>query len=172
MMIDVGSPAINLSSYSPGGQTIVGVDNPANASGVIDTFQLYNAMSMTGLKLGTFSKDGNILTNRDYVSIGNSSGRHGAPITFTGLSVDIEIGDIVGHYTASGSTEKTASGDGAGIWSKSGDQFKPGTPIDYGTQTDNMRNIALYGTGEEASVGSKAFMHYYRHLMAGGVGRC
>jgi hypothetical protein len=169
-MIDVGSPAINLSRYSLGGQTIVGVDNPANASGVIDTFQLYNARSMTGLKLGTFSKDGNILTNRDYVSIGNSSG--GAPVTFTGLSVDIEIGDIVGHYTASGSTEITQSGGGKGVWFKSGDQFEPGTPIDYGTQKDNKRNIALYGTGEEVSAGSKAFMHYYRHLMYGGVGRC
>jgi hypothetical protein len=144
--IDVGSPAIDLNSCAVERRTIVGVDNPANASGVIDTFQLYNARTMTGLKLGTFSKDGNTLTNRDYVSIGNSSG--GTPVTFTGLSVDIEIGDIVGHYTASGITELTGSGGGAGVWAKAGDQFEPGTPIDYGTQKDNRRNIALYGTGE------------------------
>ena len=163
--IDVGPPANNLKSYTAGGYTVVCVTNPANESGIIDTFQSYVNSNATIFKVGVFSKSGNICTCRDFASIGAVT--EGAN-TFTGLSIDVEKDDIVGHYS-NGNTEKTYEGRGEGAAQISGDKFD-GSAIDF-TGAWQRRDISLYGTGETVAAGSKAFMHYYRRMMAGGVGK-
>ena len=164
--IDIGPPANNLNSYTWGGYTIVCVTNPANDSGIIDTFQSYVNQNATIFKVGVFAKSGDICTCRDFASIGAVV--RGAR-TFTGLSISVEKDDIVGHYS-NANTEKTTEGGGSGAAQIAGDKFD-GSEIDF-TGAWQKRDISLYGTGETSAAGSKAFLHYYRNLMAGGVGRC
>jgi hypothetical protein len=146
--IDIGPPADNLNSYTAGGYTVVCVTNPANASGVIDTFQSYINQNATIFKVGVFSKSGNICTCRDFASIGAVS--RGAR-TFSGLSIAVEEGDICGHYS-NGNTEKTGEGGGTGAAQISGDKFD-GSAIDF-TGAWQPRDISLYGTGETVAAGA------------------
>jgi hypothetical protein len=143
--IDVGPPANDLESYTVGGYTVVCVTNPANDSGIIDTFQSFVRYKAAIFKVGVFSKSGDICTCRDFASIGAVAA--GAN-TFTGLSISVEKDDIVGHYS-SGSTEK--GGGGSGAAQIAGDKFD-GSEIDF-TGAWGSSNISLYGTGETSAAG-------------------
>ena len=140
--IDVGIAANDRASQLIGGYTYIGVDNPANDTGILDTIEIWAYSNMSGCKAGTFSGSSTSYDDRDYETIGSVTA--GSRQTFTGLAIDVTSGDFLGFYCSSGYIEASTSG-GSGVYDKSGDQFGSGV------QTYALINgygISLYGTGE------------------------
>ena len=143
--IDVGPAASDRAADLGGRYTWINLDNPANATGTLDTIEIWAWADLAGVKAGTFSGSGTSYDDRDYESIGNVTA--GAKRTFTGKDCDVTTGDFIGAYWTTGRIEHDSDGF-AGIRYKSGDQF--GT----GVQTYSLfssRANSLYGTGETAS---------------------
>ena len=144
--IDIGSGAIDRITTVSLTSTMLDKTNPANADGSLDTLEIWLSDAGTGVKEGTFYGSGTSYTPRDYQTLGNVSA--GSKQSFTGLSIDVETGDVLGVYGDSGQVERDGSG-GSGLYYKSGDQF------DAGTQTYAYwaaYPLSLYGTGETAVV--------------------
>lgn len=142
--IDVGGAAIDRGSYvSTANNTYLTLDNPANNTGVLDTIEIWANTTMTDTKVGTFLGSGSSWTNRDYEVIGTVT--QGAKRTFTGLSINVATGDVLGTYYTGGRIERDNSGY-AGIISNRGDEFGTGEQS-YST-SDEDGIMSLYGTGE------------------------
>jgi len=140
--IDIGSAAIDRASTLTTEYTVLSPTNPANDTGVLDTFEFWFVTDATGVKAGTFYGSDTNYTSRDYELIGNVTS--GSKQTFSGLDCDVTSGDFIGIYTVTGGLE---TGDGSlGAYYNAADQF--GT----GTQTydfySGARDNSLYGTGE------------------------
>jgi len=141
--IDVGPGAINRTQVFGYGNTDIDLANPANDTGIIDTFEVWANTSMTGTnKIGTFYGSGTDYTSRDYETIGTVE--DGAKRTFSGLDIDVETGDFAGIYYSVGNLEAATSG-GSGVYDKAGDQFGTGEQTYY-LFVDRV--ISIYGTGE------------------------
>jgi hypothetical protein len=141
-------------------KTQVEYTNPADVDFVVSTVEIY--IDMTGnVTIGAFSGS-NPFTSEDYVEVGSLSG--GSYRTITGLSIEFKAGQRIGAYST-GQLGLAQSPPGFGR-NYNGNAFT-GSPVTF----SNTYPCCIYGSGEIASVGSKAAMHYYRHLMAGGVGK-
>ena len=81
--------------------------------------------------------------------------------------IEAQAGDFIAGYA--GRFEADTSG-GAGYYRISGNIFGEGLQDNYVLRAGDI--VSLYAEGETVSAGRKAAMHYYRNLMAGGVGRC
>ncbi|GAH49514.1 unnamed protein product, partial [marine sediment metagenome] len=146
MAIDIGADAINRTSTFPKLYTIVDTNNPANASGIIISVEIWAQGNLEGCRVGTFyTTNGNTLKCRDSVVIGNVTG--GSKQTFNGLSLVVEAGDYIGIYYASGTIERSTSGYD-GLWRISGEYIDPNDEATYGFSAGDA--ISLYGIGEEA----------------------
>ena len=149
-VIDIGPGAIDRATDSNINDTHIDLANPANATGTIDTFEVWAAVTMTGTnKVGTFYGSGTSYTNRDGETIGTVTA--GAKRTFSGLSIDVTTGDFAGIYHSIGQIERDASG-GAGFYYKNGDQFGTGTQT-YALVTTQV--LSIYGTGSTAATYTK-----------------
>jgi hypothetical protein len=137
----------------------------ADGKGILDAASFAARASITA-RIGTLYGSGLSWTSRDSVDIGYFSGY--GPFTVTGLSIDVEVGDIPAVYVSAGGASKTRLGTSS-ICKTAGNAFD-GTAKTY-TVNSTAGPLQLHMTGEEASVGSKAFMHYYNNLMAKGIGR-
>lgn len=150
MAIDIGGGATDRgSSGSWKDYTLLEKANPANATGTLDTIEIWSVDNLTGMKAGTFYGSGTSWTSRDVESIGNVTG--GSKQTFSGLSCDVETDDLLGYFYSGGSggtaVELDSSG-GVGELYKSGDQFGAGTQ----TYTDLANyESSFYGTGTEGN---------------------
>lgn len=144
--IDVGAAATDRAGNAGTSWTNILLDNPANDTGTIDTFEIWAYATMSGTnKVGTFYGSGTDYTSRDCEAIGEVTA--GAKRTFTGLDIDITSGDFAGSFNSGGSIEADYVGF-AGIYRIAGDQC--GT----GQQTYALRGgdtLSLYGTGETAA---------------------
>lgn len=146
MAIDIGNPAINLDKTASAGYTYITLGNPANEAGVLDTVETWAVSNLSGFKVGTFVLDGSFNANdRDYATIGNVTS--GSKQTFTGLSIDVEIGDYIGCYFSGGLLEyKTSTG--------SGDRYKNADLFGAGSTATSLNAnfyLPLYATGETPS---------------------
>lgn len=140
--IDVGSEAIDRNSNIGTLYTQFAVDNPANATGILDTVEIWANTNMSGTKVGTFSGSGTSYDDRDYETIGAVTA--GSKQTFSGLSIDVVTGDFIGYYCSSGFGESSSTGY-SGVYRASGDKFGGGA----NTYTINANiTISLYATGE------------------------
>lgn len=147
MAIDIGSAAIDRASSSGAGYTRVDQNNPANATGTLDTIEIWANADMAGLDVATFLVvSGDNLSTRDTELIGNVTA--GSKQTFSGLSIDVTTGDYLGSTWTSGNLELTFSGVGA--WYIVGD-YVPCTNQAFSTIAD--RTYSMYGTGTEAGGG-------------------
>ena len=145
--IDMGAAAINRNNLWINDYTTIGVANPANDTGTIDTFEVWAQLTMDGTnKVGTFYGSDPDYTNRDGETIGTVT--QGAKRTFTGLDIDVTLGDYVGVYYSVGKIELSES-DGSGVKYKSGDQFGTGQQT-YTVEFRTDDDFSLYGTGETA----------------------
>ena len=144
--IDIGSPAINRASYTFPGGTSVLVDNPANETGIISTIQVYAFADAGGLKTGTFYGSSGSYTCRSFAVLGTVAA--GAVRTFTGLSISVTVGDLLGCYHSSGNLEMAKVGS-AGAYNAAGDLFT-GTHsyVFYSGDT-----ISIYGSGATPPTG-------------------
>jgi len=144
-VIDVGPGAINRASNYSAAQTLIDLNNPANDTGSLDTFELwpFTGYSLANCKVGTFYEDGAAGTyiSRDYATIGAVTA--GSKQTFSGLSIDVESGDYAGQYSTAGYMEADTSGF-AGFYSKSGDQFGAGSQT-YILHSGDA--VSIYATG-------------------------
>lgn len=142
--IDVGNAAINRSASSTYNRTLLDTFNPANADGKITSVEIWAATSLTGCKVGTFSGSSTTRTSRGVATIGAVTA--GSKQTYSGLDIDVLIGDIIGTYYASGTIERSAVGESTGsILFKDGDQFGTGSQS-YGESA--TYGMSLYGIGE------------------------
>ena len=146
--IDIGSDPIDREAVIPNGSTqlstTVDKNNPANANGTIDTWQIYAETALTGAEVATaYVVSGNNLSTRDYETIGNVSA--GSVQTFSGLSTNVITGDYAALKSTTGRTEKTNL-SGEGIWWLEADQI-PCTNVAFGFYTP--RAASFYGTGTE-----------------------
>jgi hypothetical protein len=143
MDIDIGYGTFDGDGEGATNCTHLGLDNPANATGVLTSFSLWFATAVTdgSCKVGTFSGSGTDYDDRDYELIGNVSA--GAEQVFTGKNCDVVIGDFGGLYMATGTPERNSTGGLGRPW-VSGDKFGAGV-ITY-TVSVNYR-LAFYATG-------------------------
>ena len=109
--IDIGPGATDRASYRTISvlQTIIDLNNPANDTGTLDTFEIFaNTSNMTNVKIGTFSGSGTSYDDRDYETIGTVT--YGSKQTFTGKNCDVSSGDYLGFSADGGKIELTGSG--------------------------------------------------------------
>lgn len=148
--------------------TIISNTGQANGAVVCDYAKIYfRSGTPSNVHIGTvYSTDTNIFAPRDYVNLGAiSTGVQ----EFTGLSVDCEENDYAALYSDSGSLNAPAN-TVTGWWNNGKNIFTEGElTLDVLTSWGDFSFIL---SGETVAAGGKAAMHYYRHLMAGGVGRC
>lgn len=110
--IDIGAAAIDRGATTSGSITIIDTNNPANAGGTIDTYQVFANTNMTSSYVATaYLVSGSNYTSRDYESIGTVTS--GSVQTFSGLSIDVLTGDYACIAWASGNIEKDETGAGA-----------------------------------------------------------
>ncbi len=141
--IDIGAGATNRASFcNIVGYTEIDIDNPANASGILNSFEMWFETSNTGgLKVGTFSGSGTSYTIRDYESI--TSCASGSKKTFTGKNCDVITGDFNGIVATTNGRIEYATSGGLGCYYYSGDGFS-GTHT-YTLAADDI--MSLYATG-------------------------
>jgi len=154
MAFDIGSAAIDRPALYWGNYTIIVVDNPADFTGKISSVDLWFAAgwSGTGVKVGTFYGSGTDYTCRDYASIGNVTA--GSKQTFSGLNIEVEDGDFIGVFWASGGAIEITGDSSPGIYRKVGDQ------LDAGLQTYafySCDTISCFGEGEEVVAAGRSF---------------
>lgn len=146
-IIDIGCEAIDRNSQR-NTATDINKTNPANDSGIIDTVEIYARAAMTNVKVATFYVvDGNNLSTRDYIYIGNVSvGYHQYNV-----NLNVVAGDYIGIYH-SGYIEVGTSG-GDGYWYCNDSDMIPCTNQAFSYYPSYQ--ISLYGTGETVAVGIK-----------------
>ncbi|MDD5081773.1 MAG: hypothetical protein PHU08_00225 [Dehalococcoidales bacterium] len=144
--IDVGAAATDrASSTSISTYTLISIENPANATGTIDTVEVFAAVNVSNGEVAIFYVvSGNNLSTRDTHTIGNFSA--GSKVTVSGISdFNVTSGDYIGIHGTAGSIERDSSG--SGYWRYSGDSI-PCTDLTHDVSTD--RTQSLYATGTEA----------------------
>lgn len=142
--IDVGAIPIDRAFSLGPGDTVVAMDNPANASGTLHTVKVWAYENITSLRVGTFyTTNGNRLKCRDSATLGAVVA--GAERTFPGLSIAVEIGDYIGCYYEDGSIELDYYG-GSGGWTAPGEFIDPGDEEVYDFAADWV--MSLYGYGD------------------------
>ena len=151
--IDIGPGATDEAVALVGGYTYIEITNPANATGILTSIEIWANIDLTGCKVGTFSGTGTSYTPRDVVTIGNVTS--GSKQTFTEdsesapIAIDVETGDFIGIYWATGG--KVDGKAGVNHYYKSGDQFAAGEQ----TYTAENYILSIYGTGEGPVVGER-----------------
>jgi len=153
-LIDIGSEAINRAASYPATYTMIDLANPANNDGIITSIEVWAAVNITGLRVGTFYLvSGTTFKCRDSVIIGNVTA--GSKQTFSSLSIAVEIGDLIGCYFTAGSIEASASGY-SGVMFVAGEYIDPGDSAVYALAADDA--FSLYGIGISVAISQDAFV--------------
>lgn len=146
--IDVGSPAINR-ALTQGTYTTMGLTNPANATGIITSVEIWVNNDVSNCEIATFYLvSGTNYSTRDTHFIGSIAS--GSKHTSSGLSLEVQSGDYLGIYYTSGALERSGTG-GSGIRFATSDQI-PCSNVEFANYWAGDL-ISLYGTG--ATVGEE-----------------
>lgn len=149
MAIDIGPGASDRTGNADThGYTILCIGNPANASGTLSSLKMWSYTDLSGLKVGTFylSGDAGTYTCRDSETVGAVVA--GAERTFV-VDLDVQIGDIIGFYCATGIMEQDDAGDG--IYYKSGDCITTDEQNAFSGGAGTSQ-YSIYATGTEGAV--------------------
>lgn len=122
--------------------TNINLDNPANASGVLNSFKIKINVNNSTVKVGTFYGSGTSYTMRDYETWASITS--GSEQTLTGVNCDVSTSDLVGLYSGTAGVQDSASG-GSGVLYVDGDNFHAGAHT-YTTTGTGWRMV-LYGSG-------------------------
>ena len=151
MAIDIGAAAIDRASETSTEYTYINKENPANASGIINSVEVWTHTNITEAKVGIFyTTNGDTLKCRSAATIGAVTA--GAKRTFE-VSLAVESGDYIGIFTDSGQLDWNTGG--AGVWSKSGNHCVVDEETSY---TAEGGVGSLYGTGVEFIYGAATFL--------------
>ncbi len=137
--IDVGSAAIARDGPASALFTLIDLANPANASGVITSVEVWAVTNITGLRVGSFYLvSGTTYKCRDSVTIGAVTA--GSKQTFS-TRFSIQAGDFIGCYYATGTLHSGAGGSG---WMYvSGEYIDPNDSAIFALQAGQA--LSLYG---------------------------
>ena len=152
--IDVGASAIDRDAYYGKGQTYIGTANPANATGTLDTIEIWAHLNLTlceaitAFWISNVSGSEDIYETRDEHAIGSVTA--GSAQEFSGIAnFDVETDDCIGMYFTVGYIQVDPYGDGAGRWYyEAGDQTAAENQATY--WWSGARDGSIYGTGSEA----------------------
>lgn len=113
----MGSDPISRPSALYGPYTILLQESPAAVAGKITAVRMWTHTDLSGCKVGTFYLvSGTTYKCRDTETIGTVPE---GPTAYTGLDIDVESGDLLGVYWASGAAAYTSSGGSGMFWSAS-----------------------------------------------------
>lgn len=148
--IDMGGGATDraLTVYISTGYTMVDINNPANATGTLDSFAIWLNQQCQNVLMGTAYGSGTSWTGRDFFTWGTVAA--GSEQVATGKSVSVETDDCIHFYGTTGYIDANTSG-GAGAYSAAGDQIS-----DHGTDTYTAHSgwvLSFYATGTESGTG-------------------
>ena len=147
--IDIGPGTFSGSSYGLQNYTVASSTNPANADGILDTYEIWLAAKDTTCDIygGVFSADGNVLTCRDSEQFGDVA--VGSKQTLTPITITVNTGDYIGACSK-GSNNVTLCYKGADgpVWYKADEYIDTTDSATFSTY--GPRDYALYATGEEA----------------------
>lgn len=154
MPIDIGSDGIRRTSSVSSQVTRINLINPANDTGIITTVELFVAWDMTGLRVGTFYLvSGTTYKCRDSAELGDFLETEGDGPTYINkdiydddLAIEVEEGDLIGCYYASGQLENDDSGGEDKL--VGGEHIDPGDEASYTIGATKI--LSLGGTGERA----------------------
>ena len=152
--IDVGAGASDRASNFISNQyTSADKNNPSNAAGSLDTYQIYGSAALPAsqlVTLATYSASGDVLTCDDSEYVGAiTSGL----FTATGLTIDVESGEYIGLYNSATTVlayryyVDAATSGGAGYWSYYGERKDPGDSATFTLNSNYL--ISIYATGTE-----------------------
>ncbi len=143
IIVDIGCPAIDRPYYLTGPRTTINRGNPANATGIIKTIEIYADSDLSGCKVATFYvENGNKLTTRDYEEIGAVTA--GSKQTFT-VSLEVQEGDYIGMSYSNGVMERELYEE-EGVWHESIDQIPC---YNHEFAIGVTWAVSLYGIGKE-----------------------
>jgi hypothetical protein len=144
MAVDIGSAAINRNYYASATYTYINLDNPANASGILDTIEVYAYTGgATNVTVAVFYGSGTSYTGRGGTNLGTVAA--GSKQTYSGLEICVEKDDYIGFWCATGSLKAASSGSSGVLRVYLN---KTGTTATYSTW-DSDACLSLYGTGIE-----------------------
>ena len=142
--IDIGADAIDRPSQFASGWTIISMDNPANATGILTSIEIWAVSDITGLIVGTFyTINTNTLKCRDSEPIPGTI-LLGSKVT-KAVSISVEAGDYIGCYFTDGLIDRSTFGY-AGLWGLMAESIDPGDEADFDTWPGDA--ISLHGIGE------------------------
>jgi len=144
--IDIGSAATDRSDEWSAARTSIDLANPANDTGSLDTYEIWMYSNGTGIKVGTFSGSGTSYDDRDYETWGDVAS--GAKRTLTGCDTDVETGDFVGAYIATGYIDISRHTDAVHLYYRESDTFGSGSQTYTLWSFFGEWAMSLYGTGE------------------------
>lgn len=152
--IDVGSAAINRTAgftlYSTLFRTSVNKSNPANATGILTTVQVYidQLDGANTIQFGTFEDQG---SDYLYTHDGEVAGSMALGYTqYTGLSIAIASGEYLGTVCVSAvdcAIDSEPGSSGQGVWRIYGQYCDPADEGTYNSYT--YYEFSLYGIGVE-----------------------
>ena len=162
-VIDVGSEVKDRASQFIAGYTVIDIANPANDTGVLDTFEIWLVSANTGgVKVGTFSYSSPNATNRDFENLGAVT--NGSKQTFTGKNCDVSSGDLIGVYLVSnGAIERDITGY-SGTYYVVSDIFGAGASSVTLVADDA---ISIYATGATVAAGSLPLKNVFGRPFSG-----
>lgn len=153
-VITVGVTPADFNNVSTANFTGVNKGATATQTGTITTIEMWVNSELSDCKVATFFLEGgDFLTARDVVTLGTVTvGEHSVsnsnPIIedsgSSPISLEIEIGDVIGIFTSAGTLERATSG-GANIWYIAGDETGC-TNLEFSVLADD--ELALRGIGE------------------------
>jgi hypothetical protein len=142
--IDIGPGATTrASAVSAGGNTIIDLNNPANANGVITSVEFYaSSADLANCEVATFYLvSSGVYSTRDNEAIGTVT--KGSKQTFS-VNLTVQTGDFLGFYCSTGSIYRDTDGY-SGFLSKAGDNI-PASSVGTWT-TISGDAVSIYGTG-------------------------
>ena len=157
MAIDVGSTCQERASTTNDEWTVIVSENPANATGTIDTVCVHSRVGygMSGIEYASFADEGsNVLSSNGDTNGSNLSANGQVTHTAAGddfVAFAINVDEYIGVYWAAGRLRATSSGE-AGIWGKSGTDWVPATSQTFSWSAGYTESV--YATGTEAGGGS------------------
>ena len=148
MAIDIGLPAIDRPNALAGYWTYIEKNNAATESGTVIRVEIWAHEALTEMRVGIFYLvSGTTYKCRDSVFIGDVAA--GSKQVFSGLSLAVQAGDLIGCYFAEGSIDYDATGY-SGQWEVEGDYAHTNDEATY--EFVAGAGSSLYGSSEAAPV--------------------
>ena len=165
-VIDIGPGATNRAATwsfdTFPGYVLIDYNNPANDTGILDTFEIYATTDLAGVKIGTFSGSGTSWAMRDYESIGSVTS--GSKQTFTGKNCSVETNDVLAILASGGALERVTSGAG-GCGYIALDTFADNDAHTYNALSGDA--VSIYATGATAAAGSLPLKNVFGRPFSG-----